>query len=93
MKVILTPDEAVQAIQKNCYPAATVEIENLAVSKPQSTIPITALAAAARRFDFKGSEKIAAIKAVRETATRHGFFIGLAESKFFVESLTLTSGY
>jgi hypothetical protein len=86
MKIIYTIEEATEVLQdSNRSPNCRIEIEAPYHVVPD--FPIHAILVEARRFDFKGNEKIAAIRAIREKAKNLGYNIPLVEAKNFVESI------
>jgi len=67
-----------------------VEIEPKPIiegSQTKPIFPLHQLILLVRGYRYRGDEKIAAIKAVREYGNRYGVSIGLADAKNFVESL------
>lgn len=87
MKLIIQDFEAINILaEKHSVLPENIEIA-YSSHKPLLSIPMEALIKEAKNFNYKSDQKIAAIKAIRELASRKGFYIGLYEAKIFVESL------
>lgn len=101
MKITLTPLEAAELIRETLYksglhPNVEVKSVDVVIDAPAPPPPtdrvqlnLMELVEIVRGWVFADarntSRKISAIKAVREAAERHGFFIGLGDAKRFVD--------
>lgn len=94
MQISLSVFEASQLIAKQFkVNSDEIRIELPTVQAAQVQVPITPTfpiceaVELVRRFDYRSSQKIDAIKALREFARTKNIHIGLAEAKFFVEAI------
>lgn len=95
MNIKLTNFEASEIIREHYQKAShpNVDIQSVEIEATPSadygkkTVELMPLIRAIRNSSaaYGGSPKIQAIKAVRAAAESQGFFVGLADAKFFVE--------
>jgi len=90
MKITYNYNEACEALKHNHAGNVEVSIDIASLSTPQTlpTCNIHEMLKIVRSFLYHtGSEKLAAIKAIREYAKQANFYLPLAEAKWFVENV------
>lgn len=88
MKLTLTKTEVVELVnERSGLNIQEVEIDGLLVSAERINFELMSFVRTVRQYRYKTDQKIEAIKAVRQLGHDMNMSIGLADAKFFVESL------